>query len=524
MLADYPKLELRDRQKTAVARLFAAFRSNHGRVLLVMPTGAGKRYIAVYLCQLAIENRRRVLFVTNRRLLVEQMFEEAKKFGLDYGVIMANTPAGDRTAPVQIASIQTVESWHLRPEMGSRIGDGLPQADLIIIDEAHQDVERYQSLLAHYPDAKVVALTATPVGTDGTILVPPYDLMVEGCLNTELIGDGLLLPTKVYAPSEPNIEGVKIVKRQEYNQKALGKAVAECTVFADVFNEWSLFADRKTVCFVPGVAYGNDLVSQFNRRLGAGSAYMISAKTTQDERKYAFDAVKAGDAKVLVSVDVLKEGWDMPQISCGIDLQPNSQLRTYWQKIGRAKRAYEGQSDAVWLDFAGNYWKFPHPDTDPEWPTDKDETTQDVIERNRKKDPKEPQPIMCPKCAFVRERGPKCPQCGHECGEPIRRVRMGNGKLKDIPAIAKAKIEKSAEHRALDKWKSQLYAGLNAGLSLQQCAIRHRHITGDWPKEGWPGTYEREAVDWKNKVSDVFDSRSITIQCKQYMEAQNVEF
>lgn len=520
MLFKAPQLELRVRQQWAVQRLFEAFKQNYRCAVLVMPTGAGKRYIAVYLCQLAAERGRKVLFVTNRRLLVKQMFDETNRFGVDYGVIMSDSQEGNPAAPIQIASLQTLESWYLRPGLGAKHGVGLPPANLVIIDEGHQDIERYVELLKSYQEAKAVILTATPVGAEGKTLVPPYDTVIEGCLNSELIADGLLLKTHVFAPSEPDIQGVKIVSKAEYNQSQLGRAIKECTVFADVFNEWAPFADRKTVCFVPGVAYGNDLVEQFNRRLGAGMAYMISAKTKHADREDAFEAVRGGNAKLLVSVDVLREGWDMPEISCGIDLQPNSQLRTYWQKVGRIKRAHEGQDHAVLLDFAGNYWRFPHPDHDPEWPQG-EETTQDAIEKAREAG-KESQPLRCPKCAFAytpTSRPPRCPQCGCVIeGEPKRVVRMGNGKLTSIPAHAKKNREKTDAERKLGIWKSALFGGLKTGRSLHACAAIYRNKTGEWPRDGWPGTFPKDSLAWKRQVGDVLTPRDLAIQCSQLLK------
>lgn len=513
MFAATEKLTLRNHQQWSVHKLYESFRRGYVRSILVMPTGAGKRYLAVYLAQVAVENDRRMLFVTNRRTLVTQMFQETAHFGVDFGVIMSETEAGNPGAHVQIASIQTLESRYLKPGSGDFYGRGLPPANIIVIDEGHRDVDRYIALLKLYPDAKVVILTATPVGEKGTPLIPPYDVMIEGCLNSELISQGLLLPTSVFAPSEPNIEGVKIVSRGEYNQGQLGRAVKECTVFADVFNEWAPFADRKTIVFVPGVAFGEDLTAQFNRRLGGGQFQMVHAKTRNREEIYRM--VREGDAKGLISVDVLKEGFDLPELSCGIDLQPNSQLRSYWQKIGRIKRAFDGQTEAVWLDFAGNYWRFPHPDEDPVWPQG-NETTQDVIERRRDQGI-EKQPIRCPKCAFAYKpvsSPPRCPQCGHVIdGMPIRVVRMGNGKLKSVPAIAKKKREKTDAQRKLSQWKSLLFGGMKTGRSLHACAAIYRHKTGEWPKPNWPGVMPKDSLEWKRKVKDVMTPRDLAIRC-----------
>jgi len=510
-------LELRDYQHRTRHLVFEAFRQNHSRVCAVMPTGGGKRILAVWMSQFAAEHGRRVLFVTNRRILVQQMFDDARKFGVDHGIIMADTDPRNLAANVLIGSLQTIRSWYLREGMGAKLGKGLPPADLIIIDEAHAALDEYAELVAWYPRAKVLGMTATPVGPDGKPLTPKYyDLLVEGVKNSELIAQGRLLRTHVYAPSEPDIKGVRITKGEEYNQGQLGRKVQECTVFADVFQEWAPFADRKTVVFVPGIAYGNDLARQFNARLGSGQFMVISARTKQAERDQMFAMLKRGEMKGIISVDVMKEGVDLPELSCGIDLQPNNQLRTYWQKIGRIKRECEGQTEAIWLDLAGNYWRFPHPDCDPDWPDAPEVSTADMIKKKRADPDGDPQPIRCPKCstAYLPKRSPpKCPSCGLVLdGEPVRAVRMGNGKLKHIPRAVKAKREKSEVERRLDKWRGLLFAGRKKGWSLAACAVRLKQMTGDWPKPNWPGV-EVGSIDRKRRVTDVLTPQQIVVGC-----------
>ncbi len=512
------QLELRDFQSSAINRVFTAWRAGHRAVVLCAPTGSGKRFLGLWFCQFAEENSRRVLFVCNRRLLVNQAVDDAERFQIPYGVIMADLMQGDAGSTNQIASVQTLESWYFYDRFGMRSGVGLPPADLIIVDECHGDLSRFRQLLSFYPGAKVLGLTATPVGSDGRSLIPrQYDYLVEGVKNSTLIQRKLLLPTTVYAPSEPHIEGVKIQNQEEYNQRALGRAVQECTVFADVFNEWAPFADRATVCFVPGIPFGRDLVSQFNRRLGGGSAHLIEAKTKPNEREEILDAIRQGDSRLIISCDVLREGFDLPVLSCGIDLQPNQQLRTYWQKLGRIKRAYEGQEDAVWLDFAGNYWRFPHPNEDPEWP-EGDETTQQVIER-RRKERGEAGPISCPGCSLAykpKSRPPCCPGCGHVIqGAPTRRVRMGHGELVEVPLKAKEKRIRSGQEQALERWKGCLFAGMRGNWNFAKAAGYHRNKYGEWPKDGWPGTWERGSLDWKRPVGAVLTPRQIMEQFDQ---------
>jgi len=472
--------------------------------------------MALWLMEYASQNKRRVLFVGNRRLLITQAQADAEKHEIPFGVIMADNECGDAAASNQLASIQTLESWYFYDRYSSiPTGTGLPPADLLIIDEGHQDLARITQLLGFYPDAKALILTATPVGPEGRSLVPtPYHRLVEGVKNSELIRDGFLLPTVVYAPSEPNIEGVRIVKGQEYNQKQLGRAVHSCTVFADVYSEWQQrAADRATVAFVPGIPFGRDLVKQFNFILGPGSAYLIEAKTKYHEREEIFEKVKDGRAKILVSCDVLREGFDLPVLSCAIDLQPNSQLRSYWQKVGRIKRPWGDQQAALYLDFAGNYWKFPHPNQDPEWPTG-EETTQDRIKASRKAQ-EAAQPVMCPQCGLVREKGPVCPGCGFKAAGAVRRIRMGNGKLKEIPAHAKEKVEKTESEKLFAKWQSRLFAALKSGASYHQCAEIFRRETGHWPKEHWIGVFPKDSVQWKAHPKRHFTPGQLAAACRR---------
>jgi len=512
-------MQLRDYQSRAVHAVFDAWRGGARSVVLVAPTGMGKRVIALWLMRYAAEAGRRVLFVGNRRLLITQAQVDAEKYGIDHGVLMADAESGNAAATNQIASIQSLESWYFYEKFSEiPTGAGLPPANLLVIDEGHQDAGRYRTLLGFYPDAKILVLTATPVGAEGKSLVPSlYDTLVEPVKNSELIRERYLLPTTVFAPSEPHIQGVKVQGKGEFNQAQLGRAVQHCTVTADVFRQWEPYHERATVCFVPGIPFGRSLVEQFNKRYGDGTAFLIEASTKAGDREEAIGRVRDGISRVLVSCDVLREGFDLPVLSCGIDLQPNSQLRTYWQKLGRIKRAHQDQSQAIWLDFAGNYWRFPHPDEDPEWPVGDQETTQEIIER-RREEKKEAQPISCPKCGFVRAKGPTCPNCGLTSYEPVRRIRMGDGRLVEVPAVQRKARELSAEERLFNKWKSRLFAAMHTGLSYGQCAAIFKREHGESPRHGWPGTFPAHALDWKRSPAQEHTTRTLSEACRRYQE------
>lgn len=499
------ELVLRPRQEYGKHLVHDAWRAGHKRVLYVCPTGSGKRFQGVWWAKRAQEMGKVVMVVTDRRILVKQMYEELHRFGVEYGVIM-NGHEECNVPTVQVASIHTLKSRYF-PEP-----EKLPKIDLLIIDEGHKEPEAYSCLMGHYRDVMTVSLTATPVGPQGRALVPTlYDVMVEGCRNSDLISDGLLLPTRVIAPSEPAIEGVTINDGKEFNQAKLSRRVRSVTAFADVFKEWEPFSDRSTIVFAPGVAYCRGLAGGFGVENGGDSfwargieAAVIHAGTKQRDRDEILDRFNQGKLKVLLSVDVLREGFDAPIASCAIDLQPNSQLRTFWQKVGRIKRGYEGQTVAVYLDMAGNIWRHIHPDDDPDWKAvTGDSTTADWIKGYKSK---KPTPGRCPKCGEVRRGGPKCGACGHESNprESVRVVRMGNGKLKEVPIEEKQKVELTEHQKIVKQWQSELWVGMKQGRTLSQCKLFFQRRHGIWPPDGLPGMPARGSVDWKRKVSEEF--------------------
>lgn len=128
--------------------------------------------------------------------------------------------------PVQIASIQTLHARGLR---GSRIT--LPPAHIVIIDEAHHcRAGMWGTLLAAYPDAVILGMTATPCRRDGRGLGNVFDVLVDGPQVPDLIAAGYLVPTRVYAPTRPDVAGVRL-ERGGYNEPQLAERMDRGSVY-----------------------------------------------------------------------------------------------------------------------------------------------------------------------------------------------------------------------------------------------------------------------------------------------------
>jgi len=504
LTADAPPIVLRDYQCSIVDGVHRLVNAGNRRVLVVSPTGSGKRYLQCWWAKKAQDRGKRIMFVTNRRWLVKQFWDELDRFGIQYSIVMGSETTADKGESVTVCSLATLRRRYFFDAYGTPSGDGLPPADLILVDEAHLDLETYAALFKFYPHAIVLAFTATPVGPEGKAL-EIYSAMHVGATKPGLISRGMLVPTTMYAPSEPGMEGVKITKH-EFAQGETIKRVRMCTTFANVFEAWAPFSDLPTVCFIPGVEFAEWMAQEFNRH--GHRAALVEAKTPMDQRERIFEAVACGEIRVLVSVDVLRVGFDLPCLACGIDLQPTMQLRDFVQKTGRVCRAYEGKSEAIWLDFSGAYWRHGHPDEDFPWDElDGSETTADLMAKRRKKQG-EPTPIVCVRCKFIRKGGDTCPKCGSKAAKIVRLIRMGDGKIKQMAPPREKKPKIPAAHGSCEwqqkNWLAALARAGQSGKTVAQARHLYKDKAGEWPPDGLSQMPERGHLDWNRKASEVY--------------------
>ena len=508
-----------------------AFRQ-HRCVLATAPTGFGKGVVIADMGAKSAQKNKRVLIVTNRRQIVNQLTEHCQKAEIHCGVIMGSEEQ-DLEAPVQVASIQTLKR---------REYFGLKTPQFIILDEAHQMHGEYRRLLLErFPSVPALGLTATPVGPGGA-RIGHFDVIVEPIQNTAVIEAGDLLRVHPYlAPSEPNMGGINL---KAASMDEIGQRVEACTVYGDVFKEWEPYQHMQTMVVLPSRAVCN----QFHRiALSRGlTAKVVDGTTHQDERNDTFSEFKETDCQMLLGVDVIREGLDLPIAQCLIDLQPTHQFRVYWQKLGRVKRPHKGQESAVVIDFAGNLWRhMVHPDQNPPW----EEVTngQTIEEANERK-----AGTRCPECGSTDIYGPvngrykcekckhtwntaktwvcphckqalapwqkcvggKCPNCGAKVGgKALKRIRFEDGTIRAVEADEVKKRKKKNADSEEAEWMKWVFVarGWNAKpanrgqkkKTLNWCMAMFKKNNGHWPREGLKYLPDDHA-DRKRAPEDVY--------------------
>src|SRR5579864_7270413 len=252
-------LDLRPYQLNAIEALRGEVAAGRRRVLLCAPTGSGKTLMAAGIVAGATAKGRKTLFLAHLRELVGQAARKLEQAGQDVGVIMAGR-APRPTAPVQVAS-----TWSLYGRSIRSAAADLPDADVVVCDEAHHAPGRICSeIIARYPNAVILGLSATPCRSDGRGLGGIFESMVECPSVKQLTEAGYLVPACIFAPPPPDLSAVK-TRRGEYVESDLERAMNQQPLVGDAVVQWHRHnPERKpTVVFAVSVKHSIALRDAF---------------------------------------------------------------------------------------------------------------------------------------------------------------------------------------------------------------------------------------------------------------------
>lgn len=397
--------ELRPYQAEVNARVKAEIAAGRRCILEVMQTGAGKTLTAAAFCAEAIEQGQRVLWLTHRRELVGQATRTLYRRGVEAGVILP----GHAMRLGEAMQVASIASLHARAIRSSSID--LPDADIVVVDEAHHAPARsWRRLLAAYPNAVIIGLTATPSRADGRGLGSLFDAMVEGPSVAELIALGHLVAPRIYAPSQPDLHGVRI-RQGDFDEAQLAERMDKPQLVGDVVAHWFRLNPerRRSIVFATGVAHSVHLRDEF-RRAGVGAEH-LDGKTPLEERDAILAGLSSGAVEVVCNCAVLGEGFDAPDVGCLVLARPTKSLPLYRQMVGRGLRSAPGKTDCLILDHSGNIFRHGFPDDPIEWTLDPDRRAENKAHAARATG-KAPSLVDCPECKAVRFQGQPCPACG----------------------------------------------------------------------------------------------------------------
>ncbi len=466
---------LRPYQHAAVEALRHSLQAGYRRPVLVSPTGSGKTNIAAAVVRGALDKNKRVLFLAPRRELIDQACNRLLAHGITPGVIMAGEPRSPYQS-VQVASFDTLHARGVRSERML-----MPDADVLIVDEAHLSVApTRKAIIDCYPNAVVIGLTATPARSDGTGLGAIYDHLVETVTMRELVNDGFLVPALYYAPSKPDLEGLKIA-RGDYVIKELGKRMDQPQLVGDVVRNWFRLArERRTVVFCVTRAHSRHVCAEFKAR--GIVAEHLDGETPLDERKAILKRVATGATQVLCNVFVATFGLDIPALDCCVLARPTRNISTYLQTVGRVLRSCDGKTDALIIDHAGAVSEHGFVDDPVPWSLDGKETVKER-KQQAQQERREPKEITCGDCGTVFRGARVCPNCGYEMILPGKPVPTYQANLQEV-GRGKAGMNRNSTWEDKVKFFGQLKSYcLAQGFNLGWTSHKYRERFGVWPND-----------------------------------------
>lgn len=314
---------LREYQAAAINSLRSILGGGNRRPVLVSPTGSGKTVMAVEIVRLSLTKGRRVLFLAPRRELIYQAARMFARRSIAHGLVMA----GEAPAPWRELQIASFDTLHARGVRDDKIE--MPEADLVVVDEAHLSIAKSRrDIIEHYADKVVIGLTATPARGDGRGLGEIYDSLVSTASVGELTRMGYIVPVRYFAPSKPDLDGLKLNSQGDYVERGLAERVDKVDLVGDVVHNWQRIAkDRQTVVFAVNRAHSRHLCEEFKR---AGYvAEHLDGETPLDERKAILQRLESGVTQILCNVFVATFGLDIPSLSCAVLARPTRNITLY---------------------------------------------------------------------------------------------------------------------------------------------------------------------------------------------------
>jgi superfamily II DNA or RNA helicase len=493
-------VQLRDYQESAVQAVRDSFRTGHKKTLLVSPTGSGKTVIFSYIAAGMAKNNKRILIVAHRRELLKQISGALKKVGVSHAVLSGGTP-GIPIANVVVASVFTLV----------RRMKAMKPFDLIIGDEAHHFTpdSSWGKVVAGFPSARVLGVTATPERLDGKGMGQMFDDMVMGPTVAELTAQGFLSHAVVYAPSAPDLGSVG-TRMGDYVSKQLEDAMDKPIITGSAVKHYGKYADgKKAIAFCVSVKHAKDVAEDF-RNAGYDASH-IDGGMDDTERDGVLKAFEDGRVQILTSCDLVSEGFDLPSVEVAILLRPTKSLGLFLQQCGRAIRPHPDKERTIILDHAGNTARHGFIDDERDW------SLADGFVANRGKNAEKVVSVRtCTACFAVHKPTPTCPMCGYVYPVTARKVKHVDGDLvmtsrEDDPDISTQEGLMQKRHRVLTsvarkrgynnptQWAFNVICGQEASRLAKKVGMRDAQTTNGL-------TAEERAAIWKMTMGKAQDS------------------
>lgn len=405
--------QLYEHQEEAIRKLDAMDKRGPFRTLLVLPTGGGKTLTAAYwLLRNAVDQNKKILWLAHRHLLLEQAAEAFARNA--YTDTMVNRTvfnyriiSGMHDKPVYIQKTDRIliASKDSMIRSLDKLKNWLNGEEIyLVIDEAHHAVAKsYKKIIQYVADhtksMKLLGLTATPfrtsedeqgalkqVFTDDIVYKTDLDTLIKkGILATPTFID---CNTNIQFTEHLGVQALKSIENLDTLPENIANDIADNKERNRIIVEEYLHNYEKygqTIVFALNKVHAialNKLFNEKGKAYGIRSEFIISEvqdmitgitiSNADNERK--IEAYRNGEIQVLINVNILTEGTDLPKTHTVFLTRPTVSTTLMTQMVGRALRGLKagGTKEAYIVSFVDDWndkiaWVNPETLTEAEY-------------------------------------------------------------------------------------------------------------------------------------------------------------
>ena len=396
-----------EHQKKAMAALDKMNQESSFSTLVVLPTGGGKTYTAsMWLLKNAIDKKKKILWIAHRQMLLDQAAESFQKFAYTEVVphissfcfrIVSGSSSHDRTSDIRSSDnllIVSKDSIGRNIERLDQWLNGEKELYLIVDEAHHATAKTYRKVIdyvkAKIPNLKLIGLTATPfrtaeeeqgllakIFTDGINngrvvhgdIGITYQIGLKELINRQILAKPIF--ESYYTDEEygdslgvdawESIQHLDVipdeVAQQMADSAARNKLIVE--TYRAKQNEYG-----QTILFAVNVVHAIQLTTLF-KKAGIKADFIVSSvkdsitgiTISREDNERKLDDYRNGKLQVLINVNILTEGVDLPKTKTVFLARPTVSSILMTQMVGRALRgtAAGGTASAYIVSFV-DHW------------------------------------------------------------------------------------------------------------------------------------------------------------------------
>tara|TARA_R110002096_G_scaffold238581_1_gene430089 strand:+ start:2143 stop:5271 length:3129 start_codon:yes stop_codon:yes gene_type:complete len=348
-------------QERVLEALAAARADGSHRNLVVAATGTGKTVMAAFdyarFCR-ENPNNSRLLFIVHRKEILRQARDCFRAVLRDYNfgemLVDGQRPEQWQAVFASVASLASQTPWKTL---------GTDHFDFIIVDEAHHGTANsYRAIFEHLEPKVLLGLSATPERMDGTSILPDFDNRFAAEIRLpEALEEKLLCPFHYFGVTDPvSTAEDRFWKNGKYDTTELEnvytgddiRALGRLDAIVGALHRY--YPDQESlraIGFCAGVRHAKFMATKF--RENGYRAETLLGETPPELRDERVREFCSGKLHFLFAVDVLSEGFDLPEINLVMFLRPTESLTVFLQQLGRGLRLSPEKDCLTVLDFVG---------------------------------------------------------------------------------------------------------------------------------------------------------------------------